>query len=167
MCWPAQLTHLLTHLHAALPEPDLLQTTSDFVFLHPDRVSSDTQTLLNLFRPPISCERPIELLETAVEFYQGPLLDGFTLNGCPDFEEWLTLERSVWERRHLSVLGNLIQSFKNVGDMSTALAYARNYLALAPFDAEMHRKMVELHLAGGERDLVMQQFERVVDLVHA
>jgi DNA-binding SARP family transcriptional activator len=159
------LTHLLTHLREALPQPNLLQATADFVFLNPTAVWSDTHALLMLFRSPHACSDTTELLEEALRLYRGPLLDGFAVDDCPEFESWLTVERNVWERRHLSLLKTLMQRYRSGGDLMSAMASARRALSLDPLDAEMHRQLVEMHLAAGEADLVDAICSRCRDLL--
>jgi DNA-binding SARP family transcriptional activator len=161
------LTHLLTHLREALPDPGLLQSTTDFVFLNPTAVWSDTHTLLTLFRSPHACSDTTELLEEALRLYRGPLLDGFTVDDCPEFESWLTVERSIWERRHLSLLKTLMQRYRSGGDLMSSMTSARRALSLDPLDADMHRQLVEMHLAAGEADLVDAVCSRCRDLLQA
>ncbi len=46
------LTHLLTHLRRALPQPDLLQLTDDYVSLDPALVWSDAAAFVTLCATP-------------------------------------------------------------------------------------------------------------------
>lgn len=144
------LTHLLTHLRRALPSPDILQTTNDFLFLNPTLAASDTQQFLFLFRPPHACEDPAALRE-ALELFHGPFLDGFGLDDCPEYEEWATLERTTWEERYLSLLAALMRQSRSAGDLSLALTCAERYLALDPSDEEMGQALAHLEERTRER----------------
>jgi len=108
------LSHLLTHLRNALPDPACLAVESDFVCLDERRVWSDTAAFMDLLRqtrvPPIEdaageaeqlATRPGQLavLGQAAALYRGPLMDGFFLDEGLEFDEWLTIERLIWERR--------------------------------------------------------------------
>ena len=159
------LTHLLTHLKQALPEPDMLQMTPDFVFLNPDLVESDTQKLLLLFRHPGLPVVEPDFLEEAVTLYRGAFLEGFSLGNCPEFDEWLTLERNAWEQRYLYLLTNLVKSSTAHTEAPAAVDHARVDFSRVPLDADVHRRMIELFLAGGEEEMVLHQFERCADLL--
>jgi DNA-binding SARP family transcriptional activator len=143
------LTHLLTHLRRALPCPDLLQTTADFIFLNPTLAWSDTRHFVALFRPPHTYE-DAAVLEQAAELYQGPFLDGFGLDGCPEFEEWATVERSAWDYRYQAVLAALVRENRKAGNLDLAITCAQRYLALNPADLEMGQTLADLEQADAE-----------------
>ncbi|MGL4648925.1 MAG: AfsR/SARP family transcriptional regulator, partial [Caldilineaceae bacterium] len=108
------LSHLISHLRDALPSSDFVQAENDFVCLSDDLVWSDTEAFMGLFRQshlhsvqPVDCDDPMPPphpapsaaeLEAAA-LYRGPLMDGVFLDEGCDYDEWLTVERTVWERR--------------------------------------------------------------------
>jgi DNA-binding SARP family transcriptional activator len=169
------LTHLLTHLRNALPRPDLVQCTADYVFLDPRRIWCDAIDLLRVLRCH-HAEPAAANLIAAAALVRGPLLDGFVLNDCPEFEEWLTIERSVWERRQRAVVDALARAGRNAQDMELLLPHA----SFAPqeeclgeatthMDPETHSQLIAAHLAAGNMALVRRQMEacrNLVDLPH-
>lgn len=159
------LSHLLTHLRRGLPNPEMLQATSDFIFLNPRLVRSDTSAFHDLFRKPHAFELP-DVLEQAASLFAGPFMDGFVLDDCPEFEEWVTLERSVWERRHLSLLDTIVKQQVAARDLPKAINYAEQYLDAEPMEPEMHRRLIELHLSNGDLDLVARQYAACADLLN-
>lgn len=158
------LTHLLTHLRNALPQAEMVQATHDFVFLNPDRVWSDTYAFLTLFRIPYSAQQP-QILDEAMALFRGPFLDGLSLSGCPDFEQWLVMERTCWQRRHQLLLTRLIQQNVESGNLREAISNAQTYLLQEPFEPDMHRALVEMYLSKGDAEYVLQQYERIADLI--
>ncbi len=158
------LSHLLTHLRRALPNPEMLQATSDFIFLSPRLVWSNTHAFHDLFRTPHAFELP-SVLEQAANLFGGPFMDGFVLDDCPEFEEWVTLERSVWERRHFSLLDTIVKQQVAAHDLPKAIEYAEQYLDAEPMEPEMHRRLIELHLNNGDDDLVARQYLSCADLL--
>ncbi|HWQ12288.1 MAG TPA: AAA family ATPase [Roseiflexaceae bacterium] len=100
------LTHLLTVLRRALPPPALLLTDGETIALHPQHVWADTNTFACLTSTADAQVRPSALAQ-ALDLYRGPLLDRFALPDCPEFEAWLDLERSAWERRSDDALAEL------------------------------------------------------------
>lgn len=140
------LTHVLTHLRNALPMAAMLQTTADFVFLSPRLVTSDTATFAQIFRRPHAFESR-EALEEASSLFGGLFLDGFSLQECPDFEEWLTFERSVWEQREVAVLAALLAAKEGGNRPLQSLMHAQHYLTIDPADQSVQRQVEELQTA--------------------
>ncbi len=125
------LTHLVTHLRQALPEDAMLQSTADYFFVDPRRVWSDTSEFIRILR--LHHARPsVKLLEEAAALVRGSLMDGFTLDGCAEYEEWLTIERSIWEQRHLSVLHALEREKVDPDDIALAIAAGHDARDVAP-----------------------------------
>jgi len=144
------LTGLLSHLRRALPALDVLITSGDLVGLDPDRTWSDTvvfERLCTAQGPPAH----LETLQQAVDLYRGPFLAGFSLPGCPEFETWATAERQTWERLYLETLATLIEEQAARGEHAAAIAYARRYVATDDLAEDIHRRLIELYAASGDR----------------
>jgi DNA-binding SARP family transcriptional activator len=86
---------------------------------------------------------PIALAE-AVALYGGEFMAGLYLNGCPDFEIWLIREREYWQRQVNTLLEMLVAYYalRHVDDQ--ALAYARRWLELEPWQEQAHRSLMAL-----------------------
>jgi DNA-binding SARP family transcriptional activator len=107
----------------------------------------------------------MDILTQATELFRGPLLDGFSLDHCPEFEEWLTMERSVWERRNLSLIATIERESLKSSDLGLAILSAQNYLTLDGMDLETHRRLVSTRPATGEADPGHRQWQAMTDLV--
>jgi DNA-binding SARP family transcriptional activator len=131
------LSHLLTHLRDALPDHDCLQSEADYVCLRRDCVWSDTATVLELFhgrhQPGVDIDSPFpethptthETLLQAASLYAGPLMDGFFLDDGCEFEEWLTVERAIWERRFRKIFELLEKSALTQDDIAAQMHLLR------------------------------------------
>lgn len=97
--------------------------------------------------------------------FRGPFLDGLSLSGCPDFEQWLVMERTCWQRRHQLLLTRLIQQNVESGNLREAITNAQTYLLQEPFEPDMHRALVEMYLSKGDAEYILQQYERIADLI--
>lgn len=153
------LSRLLTHLRRALPMPEVLLPTNDHIGLDPERAWSDAATferLCTIFEP----ERYAEPLQQAVELYRRPFLDGFSLSGNPEFEEWATFERRTFERFYLKVLVDLIENRTGQGAYDDAITYAQRYLAFDELAEPIHRRLIELYVATGNRGAALRQYEQ-------
>ncbi len=152
------LSHLLTHLRHILPTAEVLLTDNDHIALDPDTAWSDTMTLEQVCLTPESHRCP-EALQQAVDLYRGPFLTGFSLPTSPEFELWATLERSAWERLYLEALATLVEERMARGDYQVAIDYAQRYLAIDNLAEEMHRRLIALYAATGDRSAALRQFE--------
>src|SRR5690348_4765422 len=96
-----QLTQALSHLRRALPDPDLLQVTKEYVALDAAKVAVDSAAFALLCG---GREKMLQQCKSAVELYKGPFLDGISLPGCPEFEQWQFGERRRFEQDYLDSL---------------------------------------------------------------
>src|SRR5262245_2827703 len=153
------VTHLLTLLRRALPRSDLLLSDGEAVGLNPQAVWSDTTAFARLIGTVDRQRRPAALTE-ALDLYRGPFLDGFALPDCPEFEVWLDLERSAWERRVDDVLTAVVEAATVARDYAAAIATARRALARDELAEAMHRRLIALYAAVGDRVAAVRQYER-------
>lgn len=158
------LTHLITHLRCALPAPEILQCTADFLFVDSRRIWCDTGEFLRLLRAH-HVQPTAALLAEAAALVRGSLLDGFALNDCPEFEEWLTIERCVWEHRQLAVLDALQRESRASGELSLVIQAAQVVSSDDRTDVETPPTLVQVRLAAGDVELVRRQLEPCRELL--
>lgn len=154
-----KLSRLIHHLRRALSARDLLIVTDDWVALDPGRVWSDIATFERL-SSALRHGRQAEGLAQAVELYRGPFLAGFSLSDRAEFEQWAIQERQAWERQYLNALRVLIEEQSVLGHHDTAITYAQRYLATDELAEDMHRRLMALYAASGDRSAALRQFER-------
>lgn len=157
-----KLSHLLTHLRRALPSPGLLMKSGDHVGLDAERVWSDVVEFERLCAGESAL---LDVLQRAAELYRGPLLDGFSLPDSAEFEAWVAQEREVWERRYLEVLTDLIEGHVARGSYEVAVGYAERYLIIDDLAEDVHRRLIELYAAVGNRPAALRQFERCATIL--
>lgn len=156
------LSHLLTHLRRALPGSELLLTPGDHVSLNANRAWSDVVAFEQLCVETgfLRETRFLETLQRAVDLYRGPFLAGFSLPASPEFEAWAAQERRLCERRYLDALADLIEMQAAEGEYEVAITYAQRYLATDELAEDVHRQLIGLYAAAGDRSAALQQFER-------
>jgi predicted ATPase/DNA-binding SARP family transcriptional activator len=152
------LTVLLNQLRQALPAPEAVRAQSDSVALDPAHVWCDTVA----FAAALAAAQAGDLapLAAAVEGYAGPFLDGFALPANAEFDDWLAQERQHWERRYLDALAALADGYAAAGAYAPAIAAAQRALAVDELAEEMHRRLIALYAAQGDRAAAQRQFER-------
>ena len=78
-------------------------------------------------------EGTIDRLEAAVELYQGPFLEGFSVADSPPFEEWALLTREGLERQMSTALQRLVDHFEARRDYQRALGHAWRGVEINPW----------------------------------
>lgn len=149
------LIRLLSYIHQALPQPELLLSDHTTVALNPDLVGSDAVQFARL-----GAANDVTGWETAVSLYQGRFLNGFSLPDSPEFDHWLSQSQRQYERAYLDVLGKLVTIKADRGDYPAAIQYAQQYLAADDLAEEIHRQLITLYAAQGDRSAALRQFEQ-------
>ncbi len=148
----AALRKSLHHLRRSLGEEAVLSRGDEEVSLGPEFFRLDVA----LFVEAAEAGRP----EEALELYRGPLLEGFHVAGCEEFERWLDRERqglrevaarAAWELSHRYVSAGLLADGERMG---------RRALDLAPTDEVEIRRFVEGLAEAGARAAAVAFFER-------
>jgi hypothetical protein len=98
-------------------------------------------------------------LAEAAALYRGDFLEGLHLDGCEQFELWLTAEQEHWHQRMTHVLQRLIAHFSSQGNYEQGLRYANRLLELEPRHEEAHRQMMWLLAHNGQRRAALTQYE--------
>jgi DNA-binding SARP family transcriptional activator len=112
-----------------------------------------------------SCAACQAALLQAVDLYGGDFLSGFTLADCPAFDDWQFLETDGLRRDYASVLGQLVQVYRDQADYESAIHYARRWLALDPAYEPPHRALIQLFAAIGEARAAVRQYEECVRIL--
>ncbi len=91
-------------------------------------------------------------LKDALRLYVGDFLEGV-------YEDWALNERLRLRDLYEAALAKLIDWYEQSGDAQRAIRYARELLRANPLREEIHRLLMRLHGAAGERSLALRQFE--------
>ena len=127
------------------------------VALEPAMVRVDVREFETLIGRPDAAS-----LERAVQLYRDDFLAGFTLRGCPDFEEW---QASVSEELRQALargLQRLVTACIADGALERAAGHARRWLQLDPLHEPAHQAIIRLHGWAGQRSAAMRQYRSLV-----
>jgi DNA-binding SARP family transcriptional activator len=91
-------------------------------------------------------------LEKALELYQGELLEGF-------YDDWVLRERESLRMKYISGLSYLLGYYKLRQEWEKCLVFGQRILDLDPLREEIHREMMRLYLASGQRTLAVRQYQ--------
>ena len=136
---------------------DGLAISRTAVALDPATVRVDVRDFETLIAQPDAAS-----LERAVQLYRGDFLTGFTLRGCPDFEDW---QASVSEELRQSLargLQRLVAACIADGELDRAAGHARRWLQLDLLHEPAHQVIIKLHGWAGQRSAAMRQYRTLV-----
>ena len=88
---------------------------------------------------------------TAAELYRGPFLDGFYVDGTPEFERWTAEERDRLAAQCGGVLEQLAIDATRRGELAAALNWWRRRAGLSPLDARVTLRLMDALVAAGDR----------------
>jgi DNA-binding SARP family transcriptional activator len=92
-------------------------------------------------------------LERAVDLYRGPFLDGFYLNGCPDFERWTDERRDTLAHDAERAVETLA---RNATDASIAVTWWRRLAAMRRLDSRVALELMRAMARAGDRAGAME-----------
>ena len=97
-------------------------------------------------------------LGRAASLYRGPFLDGFDLQE-EDFEAWLRAERIALHNRARDALDRLLDCHVATNDVERGIRVAEQLLELDPLQEQIHRKLIRLYAATGDRVRALKQYQ--------
>ena len=154
------LSTALSRLRRSLPSAPIV-AAADSLIWRPDPPGS-VWTDIAAFGEFTGRHASREDLDRAVGLWRGPFLDGFDLRDCPDWDEWLDLERSAWQQRMLEVLERAAEAHADEQDWSGALAHTRRALAIDPLQERFHRLAMRLYERAGDRAAALSHYRAAV-----
>ena len=154
-----QLRRALNNLNTLMP--DCLEADRRGVQLAtPAQIETDVATFDRLAVPG-----QVEALTAAAELYHGAFMEGFYLDGCPEFEQWLEMTREHWRQRMVGVWQPLIGHYTNLGGYEEALPYAMRWRAQDPLQDASQRQVMLLYARCGRFSLALAQYEAFARLL--
>jgi DNA-binding SARP family transcriptional activator/tetratricopeptide (TPR) repeat protein len=139
-----------------------LSITRNAVALRPGRVRVDVTDFAALIaRPdPLSLERGVRL-------YRDDFLAGFSLRGCPDFEDWQAGTADRLRQDLAGALERLVAACVQAGDLPRGLDHARRWLSLDPLHEPAHQALIRLLAWTGQRSAALRQYRALVRVLSA
>jgi predicted ATPase/DNA-binding SARP family transcriptional activator/predicted negative regulator of RcsB-dependent stress response len=108
---------------------------------------------------------PIDLLEQAVQLYQGNFMEGFHAGDSAEFEEWMLFKREQLARQALSALRCLTTIYEQRGEYTRAQAYAWRQIEMEPWQEGARRQLMRLLALDDQRAAALAQYEAYCHLL--
>lgn len=153
------LSRLISYLKRALPDPGMVRVAGEYVGLNNLAVWSDTKQFICFCQSNGPPSTTFKDQEAAIELYRGQFLEGVETSGSTEYENWLLDRRRAYERLYLATLEGIIKTHTTNGDLAAAIDHAQRYLAVDDLVEDIHRRLIELYGASGQREQAIRQLE--------
>ncbi|MEJ7759265.1 MAG: BTAD domain-containing putative transcriptional regulator [Gemmatimonadaceae bacterium] len=104
-------------------------------------------------------------VETAVDSYRGPFLDGFYLSDAPEFETWMDAERRRIERSYSEALERLAKSAEEAGDFGATARWRQKLVDADPLSSKHAIGLIRALMNAGDHVAALRYAERYEALV--
>jgi serine/threonine-protein kinase len=94
--------------------------------------------------------------EVAARLYRGPFLDGFRLEGAPEYEAWMDAERLEHAREYAGALEALAAAAQAAGNHPAAVRWWRRLAAAEPVSTRAAVGLIQALVAQGDRAGALQ-----------
>jgi DNA-binding SARP family transcriptional activator len=125
------------------------------LLLHGERLSLDTHIWVDVR----AFEDDGLAVETRIDLYRGPLLDGVSVRESPEFEIWLTTERERLGQQYMQMASVMINQYRTEGRWADVIRIARRALDSDNLQEPVYRALMEAHARLGERVEAIRQYE--------
>lgn len=106
-----------------------------------------------------SCATCLDHLLAATALYQADFLNGFTLRDSPPFDEWVFFQSEQLRSGLAVALSTLAHHYGKQGEFTSAIDYARRWLAMDPLHEAAHRQLMQLYAESGQWAQAIRQYE--------
>jgi DNA-binding SARP family transcriptional activator/Tfp pilus assembly protein PilF len=111
------------------------------------------------------CSACIDPLAKAVALYRDDFLAGFGLRDSPNFDDWQFFQADTIRRDLANALEGLVRGYSILSDYTSAIAYARRWLALDRLHEPTYRHLMQLYTWSGQRAAALHQYRECVQVL--
>ena len=104
----------------------------------------------------------LDILAKAVGLYRDDFLTGFTVPGCPQFDEWQSFQTESLRQSLGVVLERLVRGYIAQGQIDQALLHARQWLVFDPLHEPAHRYLMQLYAQTDQQSAALRQYQLCV-----
>lgn len=161
------LRKALSNMRQLLPDYVIINRQDVSVNPHSD-IALDTISLVqagSILENGKLAKGSIPKLTTAAEIYQGEFLEGFFLEGCLAFEEWMIGWRERLREMAIQGLRVLAEYHVQTRQHNQAITFLQRLLLLDPWREEAHRQLMMVYARSGQRSAALAQYQKCSHLL--
>lgn len=107
----------------------------------------------------VACNACLSQMDQMAELYRGEFMAGFSLPDCPEFEDWIAVQRESMHRHALVLLEKLSNCHEQMGDYRRAIQVALRHTELEPWNEAAHCRIMRLYMQDNQRGAALAQYE--------
>lgn len=146
----------------------VILTYKDFCRINPEAsIYVDVFEMEHHLEESIQLEGPelIGALDRIKGIYKGEFLEGFYINKCPEFNDWVFFERERLQRKHFEVLYRLTKLHKSTGNYLKSIEILNEMLIVNPLQEELYEELIKSYLELGDRASALNQYKRCSNIL--
>lgn len=155
--------NLSTYVHNIKKEiPGLLISENDWIAIS-DQVFVDVR-LLDTVEP----QEPgwPSTIWNAIKNNNITFLEGFTLDDSPDFDNWVTVQRTYYTKKVINYLEQQSELLARQGNLRQALSLLQQAMVFAPLKESLYENAMRLQALMGNRAEAIYTYERIKTLLN-
>lgn len=106
-----------------------------------------------------------EDLAEALSLYRGDFLDGFNLEGLPDYESWKSEQREYYQLLFIDGLAKLAEYYDAIGEYQKGIFTLRRAMKVDPLRESLYRAMMRLYHHSGDIFKVCHTYQELKDVL--
>src|SRR6056297_1647725 len=83
--------------------------------------------------------------------YKGEFLEGFYLKESFSFNDWIFYEREKYQKKHIKVLKNLLNIYKEQKNYDKAISILEEMLRINSLDEDLYVSLIKIYIEKGDR----------------
>ena len=149
-------SYKLSNERLLLVEPEWIQLNSEADLWLDVAVFESAYRQLQALRDQNMNTMTLQMLQSAVQLYQGPLLEGW-------YEDWCLQERERLQDIYLAMLDILMDYCEIQHQFEMGLQYGMRILCYDRARERTHRRLMRLYYLAGDRTAALRQYERCIE----
>jgi DNA-binding SARP family transcriptional activator/pimeloyl-ACP methyl ester carboxylesterase len=97
--------------------------------------------------------------EKASSLYRAAFLESFSIQGCPEFDEWAFFRREALRSRLIHALERLIDAHRLRGQYRELIIHASKFVAIDPLSETAHGHLIAGYLLAGDTAAAQHQYQ--------
>ncbi len=101
----------------------------------------------------------------ASRLYRADYLGTFSVEGCPDFDDWAFFRREALRSRFIHAIERLIEAKRLCGEHGEMIVHAQRFVTFDPLNETAHRHLISGYLLAGDNAAAQRQYESCAQLL--
>lgn len=107
----------------------------------------------------LGCSECVRAMQAAIDLYQGDLLAGLFVRGCPGIEQWRIVQQEALQMQAVNVLEQLANHHERLCEYDQVQKYAHRLATLDPWCEDAHLQLMRAQAAKGQVLAALEHFE--------